>query len=182
MKKLTIVSLLSLILFAVTLKETTGEPGQTTSYKEYNAFFNDQLTYLSSKYDCGLLSFRDDDIAIPKLASLLDKNIIIDTVITGHYLENGQYFIKARSNYGHSFSFAVKCSREMLNSILGSHEKHFLMAVKVNSLKTKQQIVELDSIDERSIFVKNGTQIILSGEGLESVELPYSKTFSSDNY
>jgi hypothetical protein len=172
--------LLILLLFTVKSEKIEYNFRYITNYNEYSAFYNSKVNLLSAKYSGSLLSLTKADLRTSVYTSLLNKNIIIDTTVVGYYRKNGSYFIKTQSRTLNNLLCELKCDKSRYNELSQSNNTHFLLAVKVNSIQSHQRVIELDSIDDKSYFVKNGNDVVINGDCLDAVELPYQMIFSND--
>jgi hypothetical protein len=165
------------LLFAVKSEKIEYNLRYLTNYKEYSAYYNSRVNLLSAKHSGKLFSLTNVNYQTTLFTSLLNKNIIVDTSVVGHYTKNGRYFIRTTSRSTNNLLCELNCEKSLYEEISRSNNPHYLLAVKVNSVESHQRIVELDSIDNKSLFVKNGNDVVLYGECLDAVELPNTMIF-----
>ncbi len=135
---------------------------------------------LAARYSGRVFSLTNDNFNSSVLTSLLNRNIVIDTSVVGYFKKNGEYFIRTKSNTYNNLLCELKCGKNIYNEISKSNNPHFLIAVKVNSVNSRQRVIELDSIDDKSYFVKNGNDVVIYGDCLDAVELPYAMIFTNE--
>lgn len=179
MKKLYPILIICL-LFAVKSEKIEYNLKYLSNYKDYSAYYNSKINYLAAAHSGKLFSLTNTGFLPAMFTSLLNKNIVIDTTVVGHYQKNGQYYLRTNSRSTDNLLCELKCEKSVYEDISQSNKVHFLMAVKVNSFESHQRVIELDSIDDKSLFVKNGNNVILYGECLEAVELPNTMIFANE--
>ncbi len=168
------------LLFAVQSEKKEYLLSGFNSYSDYADYYHSSVAQLKLRHNPRLVSKLPDILPSTDLKELLNSTIIIDTTSAASYKSGGEYFIKAAGFNKDKFLCDLKCSEDIYNSIRNSGSGHFLLALKVTSVKSERNIVELDSIDNKSLFVDNGNNILLRGECLEALELPFPY-IKSDN-
>lgn len=172
--------LLIILLFALKSERIELDSRFVSSYRDYNEFYRTHLTRISEKHSSRLLELTESLLRSSDLFSYVDKKVIIDTTIVNRYMKEGGYYIKTRNSSAGNFLCDLKCSKDLYDEINRTDNRHYLLAVKINSVKAEQNVIELDSIDNRSLFVTNGHNVIISGECLDAVGLPYESIFTLD--
>ena len=160
------------LLFAVQSEKKEYLLTGLNTYSDYADYYNTSVIQLKLRHNPRFVSNLPDILPSADLTELLNSTIIIDTTSVASYKSGGEYYLKAGGFNKDKFLCDLKCSESIYNSIRNSGSGHFLLALKVISVKSERNIVELDSIDNRSLFVDNGNNIILRGECLEAFELP----------
>lgn len=160
------------LLFAVQSEKKEYHLSGFNSYSDYTDYYHSSVVQLKIRHNPRFVSNLPDILPSADLSELLNSTIIIDTTSVASYKSGNDYYIKAGGNSRDKFLCNLKCSEDIYNSIRNSESGHFLMALKVTSVKSERNIVELDSIDNKSLFVDNGNNITLKGECLEVFELP----------
>ena len=180
MKKLYPILSIVILLFAVRSEKIEFEFKFISSYGDYNEYYNTKLTSLANRHSAKLFTLTDNMLYPEIFKPLLSSTIIIDTIVVERYRRNNDYFLKTASRSVNSLLCDLKCSKETYTDIGKNSNRHYLLAVKVNSVKAQQRVIELDSIDNKSLFVNSGHNVVLNGECLDAVELPYSLVFAND--
>jgi hypothetical protein len=180
MKKL--YSILFIVFIALSVRSEKIEYNfkYISTYADYAEYYNTQLNILSDRHSAKLFALTKEMPRPSILRPLLNSTVIIDTSIVGHFRKNGDYYIRTSSQSVNNLLCELKCSRDIYNNTNRNDKKHYLLAVKVNSIKSNERIVELDSIDNKSLFVSGGNDVALYGECLEAVELPFSMAFANE--
>lgn len=171
MKKIYPIILIAL-LFAVQSEKKEYLLSGFNSYSDYADYYNNSVVQLKTRHNPRFVSNLPNILPSADLNDLLNSTIVIDTTSVASYKRGEEYFLKAGGINQDKFLCDLKCSEAIYNAIRNSESGHFLIALKVASVKSERNIVELDSIDNKSLFVDNGRNIVLAGECLEAVELP----------
>ncbi len=172
--------LLIIILFAVRSERFEIDFKYVSTLKDYDEFYKTELARLSEKHSSKLVAITESLAQSSMFSLYLGKNMIIDTVIVKSYSKDGSYYIKTANINSNHIVCDLKCSREMYALANRSEGKHFLLAMKPQKIRSEQNIVELDSIDNKSLFVNNGQNVYISGECIDAVEIPYSLIFTTE--
>lgn len=180
MKKLYSILLIVFISLSVKSEKVEFSFKYFSTYTDYAEYYNTQLSILSDRHSAKLFTLTKEMPHPSILRPLLNSTVIIDTSIVGHFKKNGDYYIRTSSKSVNNLLCELKCSRDIYNSTNQNEKKHYLLAVKVNSIKSNERIVELDSIDNKSLFVSGGNDVALYGDCLEAVELPFSMVFANE--
>lgn len=180
MKKLYSILFVIILLFAVKSEKVEFNFDYISTYGDYFNYYNNKLNVLSEKHSTRLLSLSDQMIHPSVLKPLLGSVVIIDTTIVNHFRKNGDYYIRTANSPANNILCELKCNKEIYNSIGTNDRKHFLLAVKINSIKSNERLIELDSIDHKSLFVNGGRDVALYGDCIDAVELPFSMIFAND--
>lgn len=180
MKKLYSILLIGFIALSVKSEKIEFSFNYIKTYAEYTEYYNTKLNVLSDKHSAKLFSLTREMLRPSVLRPLLNSTVIIDTSIVGHFKKNGEFYIRTSNKAANNLLCELKCSRDIYNNTIQKDKKHFLLAVKVNSIKSNERIVELDSIDNKSLFVSGGNDVALYGDCLEAVELPFSMVFANE--
>lgn len=180
MKKLYSILFVAFISLSVRSEKIEYNFKYISTYADYAEYYNTQLNILSDRHSAKLFTLTKEMPRPSILRPLLSSTVIIDTSIVGHFKKNGDYYIRTSSHSVNNLLCELKCSRDIYNNTNRNDKKHYLLAVKVNSIKSNERIVELDSIDNKSLFVSGGNDVALYGECLEAVELPFSLAFANE--
>jgi len=172
--------LIIILLFAIKSERIEIDLKYISSIKDYDDFYRTELARLSEKHSAKLVSITESLAHSSMFSFYLGKRMIIDTMVVKSYQRGGEYFIKTANLSSNRFLCDLKCSRELFSFINKTDGKHFLIAMKPNTIKSEQNIVELDSIDNKSLFVNNGQNIFVAGECIDAVEIPFSLLFTTN--
>jgi len=179
MKKLYPILIL-VLLFAVKSEKFEFDSKYITTYKEYSDYFNAQVNELAGKHSGKLFTFSEDMLRSISVESFFNSVIIIDTTVVARYRHENNYYIKTASRSANNLLCEFKCSKDVYEETGKNSGSHYLLACKINSVKSQPRIIELDSIDNKSIFVNNGQNVALYGECIEAVGLPASLIFANE--
>ncbi len=180
MKKIYAITSLLLIIFLLQGEKREFSINNISSLSDYYRYYTSNLNSLSRKHSAKLFSLTDEIIKTRNYSPLLKNVVIIDTSIVGKHKDRNGYYIRTASRSANNLLCELKCSRELYYKIARRQNPRYLIAVKTNSLKASDRVIELDSIDNRSIFVNRGENFLLNGECLDAVELPYARIFSNE--
>jgi hypothetical protein len=180
MKKLYSILLILFICLSVKSEKIEFSFDYIASFADYTEYYNTKLSMLADKHSAKLFSLTGETPHFSILRPLLNSTVIIDTTVVGHFRKNGDYYIRTSNKSANNLLCELKCSKDIYNNTNRNGSRHFLLAVKINSFKSNERVVELDSIDNKSLFVSGGNDIALFGDCLDAVELPFSLVFAND--
>lgn len=124
------------------------------------------LNFLKEKYDAGLFDASAGDINPDVIGKIIDRRIILDTVIIGTRSENGKHFLrtKLKSSGSNDIFAEISCSREVLDKFRFSKSSCAFVVAKILSVNVKTIPAELDSLNNNPTGLLLLRNAMLTGE------------------
>lgn len=126
---------------------------------------NETAQILLNKFDAELFSCN--------LKSILNKPIVLDSIIVGFVKEDSDYYLKAEllTQCAVKYYAKLKCSEEVRAQYNHTKSNHVFLVSNVKSIDKVNVYVNADSLDGRITEFSLGDSIVLSGECLAVVEI-----------
>jgi hypothetical protein len=139
-------------------------------------------TSLSQKHNGILLSKLSLDYTDELLKTILEKPVVMDTVIIGTINRGGKYFFKAIINNTPAKIFALlQCSKDIYRSYLVSGLTSFIVTADITRVQTSDISFDFETIDHELLTFNAGKEVILTGTCLEMLENPERKNIITKN-
>ncbi len=166
---------LIIILYSFLLTYCNYENDEYTYYE--NSIHNEKsrlISELKSKYNGKTLVDTTDKFTLNYQSKLLEKIVVIDTVIKGLEEKDGVYFLQAKITSDTSFFLIVnvECNRDLFQKIKRFKNPGALMVVAISKIDKLSFQTEIESIDKEHNLMRDDQAIILKGICLDIYKHP----------
>lgn len=156
------------IFSLATLSHCTKDSGEYSALEKIKNANTLKLQILSDEFDA--VHFDCSSIS-----SILNKNIVLDTLLIGMQKQKDCYLLKAKVKCDSQKEiFAeLKCTKEIYQQYERTKSNNLLIAAKIISYAETNILADVDSLSERKKQIDLGKTILFSGECLALLENTY---------
>jgi len=140
---------------------------------------NEDLSYgeQKSQHDQTIKLFAENfnaDIFNCDTRSILNKTVVMDTLILGVRNQGNRVVIRARikGDCNKNYFAELNCSKEIGEKFYKTKSNYAVIAARISGITDCDIIAEVDSLDGKSSQMKLGNTVLLTGECLALAEVP----------
>jgi hypothetical protein len=106
--------------------------------------------------------------------SIINKTIILDTLIIGVRNQGNKFVIKARitGDCDKKYFAELNCSKEIAEKFYSTKSNYAVIAAKISGITDCDLVAEVDSLDGKASQMELGNAVLLTGECLALAEVP----------
>ncbi|MBN2572079.1 MAG: hypothetical protein JXA68_08125 [Ignavibacteriales bacterium] len=142
-----------------------------------------KLNQLFAQFNTDLLIDSSDSFSAIQQKEILSKPVIIDTMIKGIYLIDGQTYIKGYIETKSSYRIltVLKCDEDTAKKVDNFKNNRAYISADISKIKISDCIAEIKDIDGKMKYTKVGSDIFLFGNLTKAVEI-HSLNFYNEDY
>lgn len=150
----------------------SNENNTPISKKSYEVYSS-----LTQEYDAILLSDHDFNFTNDLLSTLIERPVVMDTVVIGAYHKHDKFYLKTFVSTGKDAAVCalLNCSEEIYNEYLYSGLTSFIIAAKITKIETGFLLADCETIDNDFITLYAGNEMLLTGDCIALCENPEKK-------
>ncbi len=151
-----------------TLSNCAKENEEHSALEQINNTRSVKLDVLIDQFDA--VQFNCNEVN-----SILNKNVVLDTLLIGVQKHKDNYVLKVKVNCGltEKIFAELKCTKEIYHQYQKTKSNNLLIAAKISSFIKTDLMADVDTLTDKLKQVNLGSSILLSGECLALLENAY---------
>ncbi len=165
--------ILPLLLFSIYLFYSLASLSESTKIDE-DGFFKIITKKKNNTNENLLVTINPERFDRGVNEQILNKKIVLDTMVVGLVYKNNEYFIKAvvNTNYFSNVYAELKCEKDLIKIYETMWTNNIYLTATISRIEKCCLEADLETIDGKTISIDLGEQVLLMGECLALLESP----------